>query len=797
MTGFSKAELKEGIAGYLQSQFSTDPGHASNEQFYKASALLVKEILNEKQKKFMAYTHSHGNKQVYYLCMEFLLGRSLKNSLYNLEIVGMFTEALADWGVNIEQLYELEPDPGLGNGGLGRLAACFMDGLATQDYPAMGYSICYEYGIFKQKIIGGWQTELPDYWLPGGDVWLIPNAEMAVDVHFGGEVEEFWDWGYHHINYKNYTTVKAVPCDMLVSGYASQGVSRLRLWKAVSPGIDMESFNRGDYVGALGQNSMAEVISKVLYPNDNHNEGKALRLRQQYFLVAASVGDIVNSHMSTYGTLDNLPDKVAIHLNDTHPALAIPELMRILLDDCGYDWEKAWNITSRVFSYTNHTVMPEALEMWNEDLFKALLPRVHQIVCEINRRFCWELENRYHAGQDKISRMSIVLNRTVRMANLSVMGSHKVNGVSKLHSEIIKDETFHDFYTVTPDKFTNVTNGIASRRWLAQSNPGLTGLIRDCIGDGFMRDMSRLSELNRYLDDSSVLERMARIKKANKETLAAAVKKRYGIVLNTDSIFDVQVKRLHEYKRQHLNALHILSLYQYLKENPGADIAPRTFIFGAKAAPGYYLAKQIIKFICSLQEMIEADPAVRDVLRIVYLENYSVTASELLMPASEVSEQISLAGTEASGTGNMKLMLSGAVTLGTYDGANVEICDAVGRENMVLFGMSTEEVDALRKKGYNPFDWCENDPVIKKAIAAMNIGIAGNSFPDITESLLKRDPFMVLADFESYRAAQQKVQRLYADSTAWQRMSLKNVAESGYFCADRSVREYARNIWEL
>lgn len=797
MDRFSKAELKAEIEKNLMLLFSVEPEQASDDQFYKATALMVRNILTEKQKNFSAYTHSNGNKEVYYLSMEFLMGRSLKNSLYNLEIAGLASAALEEMGVKLERLYEYEPDPGLGNGGLGRLAACYLDGLASQDYTATGYCILYEYGIFKQKIIDGWQTELPDYWLPGGEIWLTPNPDQAIDVHFGGEVEEFWDYGYHHINYKNYNTVKAVPYDMPVSGYQSEGVSNLRLWKAVSAGIDMDSFNRGDYLSALRQNSMTEVISKVLYPNDSHMEGKLLRLRQQYFLVAASVGDIVNRHMSTYGTLDNLADKIAIHINDTHPTLAIPELMRILLDECGYTWERAWELTQGVFAYTNHTVMSEALEVWNEDLFKNLLPRIYQIICEINRRFCLELEQKYHQPLYAVSSMSIVQNRGIKMANLCVVGSHSVNGVSKLHSKIIQDDLFHLFYGVWPEKFTNVTNGIASRRWLLQANPRLTKFISGRIGEGYLKDFSQLSRLKAFADDPDSLKELAQVKRENKLSFSKFVQKQYGIALNPDSIFDAQVKRLHEYKRQHLNALHILYLMKKLRENPDLDLVPRTFIFGAKAAPGYYLAKQIIRLICVLQKEIENDPLLRQKLRIVYLEDYRVTLSELLTPACDVSEQISLAGTEASGTGNMKLMLGGAITLGTYDGANVEIHEQVGDENIMIFGMRTEEVDALRQRGYAPGEYYEKDPLIQDLINTLYEGISGSKFPEIADSLKNVDPYMVLADFRAYIEAQEKIQQLHRQPEVWSRMSLMNIAGSGVFCADRAVEEYAHRIWRL
>ena len=797
MDRFSKAELKAEIEKNLMLLFSVEPEQASDDQFYKATSLMVRNILTEKQKNFSAYTHSNGNKEVYYLSMEFLMGRSLKNSLYNLEIVGLVSAALDEMGVKLENLYEYEPDPGLGNGGLGRLAACYLDGLASQDYTATGYCILYEYGIFKQKIIDGWQTELPDYWLPGGEIWLTPNPDQAIDVHFGGEVEEFWDYGYHHINYKNYNTVKAVPYDMPVSGYQSEGVSNLRLWKAVSAGIDMDSFNRGDYLSALRQNSMTEVISKVLYPNDSHMEGKLLRLRQQYFLAAASVGDIINHHMATYGTLDNLADKIAIHINDTHPTLAIPELMRILLDECGYTWERAWELTQGVFAYTNHTVMSEALEVWNEDMFKNLLPRIYQIICEINRRFCLELEQKYNQPPYAVSSMSIVQNRGIKMANLCVVGSHSVNGVSKLHSQIIKDDLFHLFYGVWPEKFTNVTNGIASRRWLLQANPRLTKFISARIGEDYLKDFSQLSQLKTFAEDPDTLKELAQVKRENKLSFAGFVQKQYGITLDPESIFDAQVKRLHEYKRQHLNALHILHLMKKLRDNPNLELTPRAFIFGAKAAPGYYLAKQIIRLICVLQKEIENDPLLRQKLRIVYLEDYRVTLSELLTPACDVSEQISLAGTEASGTGNMKLMLGGAITLGTYDGANVEIHEQVGDENIVIFGMRTEEVNAMRQRGYAPGEYYQKDPLIRDLIDTLYAGISGNKFPEIADSLKNTDPYMVLADFRAYLEAQEKIQQLYRQPDVWHRMSLMNIAGSGVFCADRAVEEYAQRIWRL
>ncbi len=792
----TKTQLRSLIELTLQNKFALEPSEASDEIYYKALAIVVRDLLTEKRRRFVADTDSHGGKRVYYLCMEFLLGRSLKNNLHNLGLSEVAGEVLSELHVELENLYEHEPDAGLGNGGLGRLAACFLDSLASLDYTATGYSILYEYGIFKQRILDGWQTELPDNWLPGGDIWLVERRDQAVDVRFDGEIVESWRDGYHEVRHVNYNVVKAIPYDMYLSGYASRGVSKLRLWKAISPGLDMDLFNKGDYLRAMGQNSMAEVISKVLYPNDNHVEGKSLRLRQQYFMCAASIADICRKQLKTYGTLESLPDKVAIHINDTHPSLAIPELMRILLDECGYSWDKSWYLVTRTFAYTNHTVMSEALEVWDEQLFSATLPRISQIVHEINERFCREMFEQT-GDLEKVGRMAVVYGGRIRMANLSVCASHAVNGVSQIHSEILKNSVFRDFYDVMPGKFYNITNGIASRRWLYQSNRPLTELLNELIGEKYIKETARLDELRRYADDERVLLRLAEVKRKNKEAFAKYILGETGQRLNCDSIFDVQVKRLHEYKRQHLNALHIITQYQRLLENPDMDFTPRTYIFGAKAAPGYYLAKQIIRLICSLSKELEENPLLRDKLRIVYLEDYRVTLSELLMPASEISEQISLAGTEASGTGNMKLMLNGAITLGTLDGANIEICEACGMDNIITFGMTTGEVDARRAAGYRPMEIYEENQTIRRAIDLLGEGIGGNTFEDVARSLKESDPYMVLADYESYEKAQNYAQRDYQDNIRWQKMSLHNIAGAGRFSADRSIAEYARRIWEL
>ncbi|MBO5448169.1 MAG: glycogen/starch/alpha-glucan phosphorylase [Ruminococcus sp.] len=791
----TKDELKKQFVEVLHNDFQTTPEEADDRQVYEALSKIVVGILKAKRRKFTVKTQSEGKKKVYYLSMEFLMGRSLKTSIYNLEMVEQTKSVLKDFGISINGIYEQEPDAGLGNGGLGRLAACYLDALAADGYHATGYSICYEYGIFKQKLEDGWQTELPDNWLPGGSVWLVPVPTKAVEVRFDGELKEYWDNQYHCVTHENYTSVMAVPYDLFVSGYDSEAVSKLRLWKAETASFDMSMFNKGDYSKALGRNIMSQAITKVLYPNDNHAEGKSLRLRQQYFLCAASVGDIVNQHMGVYGTLDNLHEKVAIHINDTHPTLAIPELMRILLDDCGYSWDKAWHIVTNTFAYTNHTVMPEALEKWDCNLLKSVCPRIFSIIIEINERYCRDLWERYK-DEGKVSHMSIVENNKVKMATLCVHACHSVNGVAKIHSEIIKKETFHDEYLDTPTKFKNVTNGIAYRRWLYQSNEGLTKLLSEKIGTGFLKNAAELSKLSVFKDDEEVLNRLADIKLENKKKFAKYVKNEYGAVLNTDSIFDVQVKRLHEYKRQQLNALNIIAQYNYLKANPDADFTPKTYIFAAKAAPGYYMAKQIIKLIWNISEELKKNSKIREKLNVIFLEDYNVSLSEILMPAADISEQISLAGTEASGTGNMKLMINGAVTLGTMDGANVEIHEQVGDENIIIFGMNVDEVNAC-KAGYRPIDIYNSNSVVKSAIDTLQYGINGQQFNEIADTLKTTDTYMALKDFDSYQQAQRYASECYKDKMKWQKMSLANIAGAGIFSADRSVAEYAKDIWGL
>ena len=792
---YTKREFEKLLKDKLTSECNVTLDTASADQIYRCLASVTRQIMSDRQKQFQSKVLGQGKKQVYYLCMEFLMGRSLRSSLFNLGLNEVAESVLADADIKIDTIYDQEPDAGLGNGGLGRLAACYLDGMATDGIPGTGYSILYEYGIFKQKIVDGWQQETADNWLPGGQVWIKSHPDQAQEIRFDGQAIETWEGGFHHVKYENYNSVIAVPNDMYVAGYGSNGVSKLRLWQAKAPSFDMSSFNAGNYNTAISHSASAELISKILYPNDNHTEGKILRLRQQYFFSAASIADILQNHLNQYGTLDNLADKVAIQLNDTHPTVAIPEMMRILLDECSYEWDAAFDICRKVFAYTNHTVMSEALEKWNADIFRNTLPRIWQIVCEMDRRCRADLAKAFPGDQGKIDYMAIIGDNQVRTANICAYTCHAINGVSKLHSEIIKDSVFHDYFLYKPQAFKNVTNGIAYRRWLLASNPGLTSLLEETIGDGFKTDASELKKLEKFVDDKTVQAAAAKVKRENKVLFANYLQKSTGQVIDPDSIFDCQVKRMHEYKRQHLNALNIAAEYLYLKNNPNAEFTPKTYIFGAKAAPGYYMAKQMIRMICKLGKLIDEDPAVRGKLRIVYLEDYCVSLSERLMPASEVSEQISLAGTEASGTGNMKFMLNGAITLGTLDGANVEIADAAGHENEIIFGMLTPEVNALKGMGYHPGAFINGDNTAMAVLDFLEKGWNGENFSEVTSNLRNADPYMVMADFKDYRRAQHDLQQLYRDKQKWNHMSLKNIANAGIFSADRSIMDYARDIW--
>ena len=796
MAKYTAANLVSMIERKLSHNFGVTPDQASDELFYKACVLVLLEIMNERRTKFRKATADQEAKTVYYMSMEFLMGRSFKSNLYNLDLTETMKKALAKFKVKLDKLYELEPDAGLGNGGLGRLAACFLDALSTGGYPAMGYCIRYELGIFRQKLVEGWQTEMPDFWLPGGGVWLEARPASAVDVNFDGKINEWWDGSYHHIEHTGYQTVRAVPYDLMVAGKDGHTVNALRLWSAECQDFDMSAFNQGDYVRALEQRAMTETISKVLYPEDNHIEGKSLRLRQQYFLVSASVQDILNRHLRKYNTLENLPEKVAIHINDTHPTLCIPELMRFLLDECGYGWDRAWELVKGTVAYTNHTIMSEALECWPESLIKERIPRIYQIIKEIDRRYRNEVISQTNDFA-LAERTAVISNGVVRMANLCVATCHTVNGVSKLHSKILVDELFKDYVKMTPEKFTNVTNGIAHRRWLCQANPELTGYLTEIIGDGFIKDAAELENLMKYKDDKQVLDRLGEIKHSNKVRFADYVKEHCGVVLNPDSIFDMQVKRLHEYKRQHLNALNIINDYLFLKNNPNAPFTPKTYIFGAKAAAGYLFAKEIIQMIYKLSQVIENDRQVNDKLKVIFLEDYRVSLAEIMIPSADISEQISLASTEASGTGNMKLMMNGAVTLGTEDGANVEIHKAVGDDNIIIFGMQTPEVLSLQKKGYSPLEYYNNNAELRAALDFIGKGVGGQSFENIYNSLKNHDRYMALADFADYCKAQKTATELYNDRDRWNAMSLVNIAKSGIFSADRSIEDYARDIWNI
>ncbi len=801
-TKFTEKEAETLISGKLSRYYGVSFSEANKEQLYKATVMAVKDILLEKRDKFYKTYRAQDGKRVYYLCMEFLLGQSLKNNTYNLGIQNSIDAVLKKNGTSLVELYDYEPDAGLGNGGLGRLAACFMDALASQNYPAMGYSLRYEYGLFKQKIVDGWQMELPDDWLPGGEVWLNPRTDKIFKVKFDGFIKENWTENGLKIEHVDAHEIEAVPYDMMISGKDGKAVSVLRLWKAQSSrSFDMHTFSQGDYLRCMQEDNEAELITKVLYPSDNHMEGKSLRLKQQYFLVSASLQNIITDHLHRYGTLDTLPKYAAIHINDTHPALCIPELMRLLIDEHGYDWDKAWDIVTKTVAYTNHTVMSEALEKWNEDLIERRLPRIYTILKEINRRFCADVWNKYPGDWSKSDRMSIFSHNQVKMANLAVIASHTVNGVSALHSDIIKKSIFKDFAELWPDKFTNVTNGIAHRRWLCQSNPELCALLDECIGDGYVLDASKLIEFKKFENDAEVLNTLNKIKDKKKKQFADYAFKHQGIVIDPNTVFDVQAKRMHEYKRQLLNALYIISLYNDLKDNPDAEVLPKTFIFGAKAAPGYYFAKQVIRLICNLSAEIKKDPKISKKLNVVYMEDYNVSMAEKLMPSTEISEQISQAGKEASGTGNMKFMINGALTIGTLDGANIEMSEACGNENIFIFGLTANEVVDLWKNGYSSSEYFRNNNKLQRVIKSLNDGFNGVKFDDIANYLLYgtpvADPYMCLADFNSYQAIHTKADETYLNRKLWAKMSLNNIATAGVFAADRAIKEYADNIWHL
>ena len=805
-TTYTKDQLKELITGKLHRNFGREVSEATNVHMLKACALVLRDIMSARQLETEEKTRAAHARQVHYLSLEFLMGRSLMKNAYNLGVIDALSAAVEDLGFSAADLFETEPDAGLGNGGLGRLAACYLDSMTTLDIPATGYSICYELGIFKQKIVDGQQVELADNWLDIGDAWLIPKMDETEEVRFGGTIHDEWlPDGSHRTIHKGYTSVLAVPKDMEIAGYNTNHVNILRLWDAKSPApVDMSLYSRGEYLKAVEQQAMAEVIAKVLYPADSHYEGKSLRLKQQYFFVSATIQSIMRKHRAQYGTLRNFHEKHVIQINDTHPALVIPELMRILLDEEGYSWENAWYIVTHTVAYTNHTVMVEALERWPQQIIENLLPRIWQLLVEINNRYQAQLSVFFHGDENKIRDCAIIWGGEVRMANLCICACYSVNGVSALHSDILKRDVFHNAYTRRPDQFTNVTNGIDHRRWLSQINPKLDALIRDCTGgDQYLTQPDALEGLLKYQDDASVLKQLQAIKAENKKAFAGWLKKETGVTLNTDAIFDVQVKRLHEYKRQLLNVMHIIHLYEKLQQDPNSITQPRVFLFGAKAASSYYVAKQIIRLINSLADEINSNPICKDKLQVLFLENYRVSMAEKLMPASELSEQISTAGKEASGTGNMKFMMNGAVTIGTLDGANVEMHEQVGDENIFLFGLTANEVVEKKEKGYAPYEYYMRNQDLKAVVDRLSAGFRdGVSYGDLANRLLfgagsPADEYMLLADFESYRLAQERAGRTYQDQTAWNRMALVNIAKSGIFAADRSIRDYANNIWHV
>ena len=799
----SRSELKERIEAKLITRGVLNPDLATDEQLYHATVHTIKDLMVAERAVFKKRIKEVDAKKVCYLCMEFLVGRSLKNDVMNLGLYDDLSATLEEFGSSFDRVYSCEVDPGLGNGGLGRLAACFMDSLTACDYAANGYSLLYENGLFKQKIIDGEQIELPDSWLGSGGAWLVPHPENSVTIRLGGKIEEKWENGELKIMNYDYDEVKAVPYDLLIPGTVTNAVNKIRLWRARPAYSSVMNYTtQSSYMQNLNKTINAEIITQQLYPNDNYDEGKLLRLTQQYFLVSASLQSIISDYFAEHGSLRGFEDKIALHINDTHPALCIPELMRILMDVYSYSWEDAWYVVTKSVSYTNHTVLPEALECWRVDLFSMKLPRIFMIVNEINRRFTADLWNMYPGDWDRISKMAIVAYNQVRMANLSIVGSHTVNGVSALHSDILKKTIFHDFYKMTPDKFTNVTNGVVHRRWLNHSNPKLCKLLDELIGTEYREDASHLIKLADYKDDKSVLSQIEEIKRYNKETFAYYAYEKTGKRLDPSSIFDVQIKRMHEYKRQLLNILKIMAMYNEILENPNADIPPQTFIFGCKAAPGYAMAKKLIKLIWFLSEELEKNPLTRDRLKIVFMEEYNVSLAEVLIPSADISEQISLAGKEASGTGCMKLMMNGAVTMGTLDGANVEILGATGRDNIYIFGLNTHEVDELWRNGYVSRDYYYRSEKLRGVVDRFSRPIGGQDFSHIADYLINSgygvaDPFMCLADFDSYNYTYAKAISDYKNRESWSRMSLMNTATSGVFSSDNSINKYASDIWHI
>ncbi len=801
-----KEVIKESFKRHLTRSLAKRPDKASDLDRYQALALSIRDLMVEKWLATKDVYEKEKSKTVCYISLEFLIGRTIGNAMINLGVYDAAKAAMQELGFDVEELREQEVDAGLGNGGLGRLAACFLDSMATLELPAYGYGIRYDFGIFKQLIVDDCQIEEPDNWLSNGNPWEIRRPELARIVKFGGHVEAYQDAGENKLRRRWVSShqVLAMPYDTPIPGYENNTVNTLRLWasQAVS-GFDLSKFNQGDYINANLEAALSANISRVLYPNDNNYEGKELRLKQQYFLVSATIQDIIGRIKSIGGDLRDFPKYAVIQLNDTHPALAIPELMRILVDEENFLWEDAWAICTQSFNYTNHTLMSEALEKWSTDLLGKLLPRHLEIIYEINFRFLREVSTRYIGDNDRLSRMSIIEEHPVKMARMAymcVVASHKVNGVAALHTELLKNGLFRDFNEFYPGKFVNVTNGITPRRWLRKANPDLSAVITERIGDGWCKDLTELKKFEKYADDPATIQAVAKAKRANKLRLAEHIREICSVTVNPDSIFDVQVKRLHEYKRQFLNILHAIALYLQLKDHPEMDFVPRTILFGAKAAPGYHMAKLIIRLINAVGDVINADPFIGDRLKVVFLPNYRVSLAEKIIPAADISEQISLAGTEASGTSNMKFALNGALTIGTMDGANVEIYEQVGADNIFIFGMNVEEVEALRKKGYNPHTAINASPYLKRALDLIQSDFFSPANRGVFQPLIDSmnyDYYMVAADFDSYAKTQDKLAQLYKDPTEWTRRCIHNIANMGPFSSDRSIHDYATKIWDL
>ncbi len=806
----NQQQIKDEILGKLSRHYGRTLEDATKSHIYKAAALTIRDKMMEKWTAYRRQQRTAQRKELFYLSFEFLMGRSFGNNLLNIGLTNDYDKVLKSMGCSLEEIASQESDAGLGNGGLGRLAACFLDSLATLELPSFGCSIRYEYGLFKQLIVNGEQVETPDNWLNDGSVWEIPRPEEKVTVRFGGEVNTYMTENGLKVDYTNTTNVVGIPYDVPIVGYDAKIVNTLRLWSArAERDLDMSSFSGGDYLRAVEEKALAEVLSKVLYPEDNHQEGKALRLRQQYFFVSCTVQWIISRFKRHHKgmDLDKLPEFIAIHINDTHPAIAIPELMRILMDEEGMGWDQAWDIVCRVFAYTNHTILAEALEKWPMDMFKRLLPRIYMIVDEMNRRLVNDLQARYGDDWGKINYMSIIAHDYINMANMCLATCHKVNGVSGLHTDILRNDVFRDYNNLAPDKFVSITNGITYRRWLRLANPELSDLITSKIGKGWVKDVSKLEKLLPFADDKEFQQQFKAVKLKKKQELAAYIKEHNGIDVDPNSIFDVQVKRLHEYKRQLLNVLHILYLYNKLKTDKSFDMYPHTFIFGAKASPGYARAKLIIKLICDVAKVINNDPDVNSKLKVVFIENYGVSLAQKIIPAAEISEQISTAGKEASGTGNMKFMANGALTIGTLDGANVEMRECVSDENIFIFGMKTPEVNReLQFNENSSQNIYTSNAEVRKVLDMLIDGTICPSDPgkyqDLYQTLIfgdhgRADVYMVVRDFEAYCEIHRVADKQYRDEELWLKKAITNVAMSGFFSSDRTINEYNDKIWNL